>query len=72
MSIVSLEREVGDLRGTVDALERAVYVMQDDVRAIRSAVDQAAGSWKLLLGLAAISSAFGGFATWLVGQLGHR
>jgi hypothetical protein len=69
---MSLELQLGELKGKVDAMESDLSELKADVKAIRSAVDQAKGSWKFLLGLATLSSALGGAVVWVVSHLGGR
>ena len=50
----------------------AVTVTGLPIDAVQSTMDQAKGSWKFLLGGAALAGSFGAAASWLVSHLGSR
>lgn len=51
------ERDFGKLETKVEHLEGMVKSISEDMKAVRSILDQAKGSWKLMVGVATLSSA---------------
>ena len=63
----ALNREVGELRVRLSAVEDEMRILRSDVREIRDALVSIRGGWKILASLIAASAALGG----LLGSLAH-
>jgi hypothetical protein len=63
----ALNREVGELRVRLSAVEDEMRILRSDVREIRDALVSIRGGWKILASIIAASAAFGG----LLGSLAH-
>lgn len=61
-----LEVSVGKLEVQVDRLEKDVTEIKGDIKAIRATLDQAGGSWRMLVIVSSIAAAVGGFVTKMV------
>lgn len=79
----SIEYQLGVLHGRLDAFEKAALErearrdaefkeMQDDVKAIRTAVDQAKGGGRMLLWMIGASGTAGAFFGWFVTHIWPR
>ena len=62
-----LNREVGELRVRLLAVEDEMRILRSDVREIRDALVSIRGGWKILASVLAASAALGG----LLGSLAH-
>lgn len=51
-------RDFGRLETEVKQLQGKVAEIYDDMKAVRSTLDAAGGSWRMLVGVATVSSAF--------------
>lgn len=51
-------RDFGRLEAEVKQLQGKVAEIYDDMKAVRSTLDAAGGSWRMLVGVATVSSAF--------------
>jgi hypothetical protein len=58
----SLNREVGELRVRLAAVDDEMRILRSDVREIRDALVSMKGGWKILASLVALSAALGGLA----------
>lgn len=58
------ERAFGQLEAKVDLMEKDVRELKDDVKAIRSMLDSAQGSWKTLLAVSGVVSFISSLITW--------
>jgi hypothetical protein len=58
----SLNREVGELRVRLAAVDDELRILRSDVREIRDALVSMKGGWKILASLVALSAALGGLA----------
>jgi hypothetical protein len=58
----SLNREVGELRVRLAAVDDEMRILRSDVREIRDALLSMKGGWKILASLVALSAALGGLA----------
>jgi hypothetical protein len=63
----ALNREVGELRVRVSAVEDELRILRSDIREIRDALVAIRGGWKILASVIAASAALGG----LLGSLAH-
>ena len=63
----ALNREVGELRVRLSAVEDEMRILRSDVREIRDALVSIRGGWKILASVIAASAALGG----LLGSLAH-
>ena len=63
----ALNREVGELRVRVTAVEDEMRILRSDIREIRDALVAIRGGWKILASIIAASAALGG----LLGSLAH-
>ena len=63
----ALNREVGELRVRVSAVEDEMRILRSDIREIRDALVAIRGGWKILASVIAASAALGG----LLGSLAH-
>ena len=63
----ALNREVGELRVRVSAVEDEMRILRSDIREIRDALVAIRGGWKILTSVIAASAALGG----LLGSLAH-
>jgi hypothetical protein len=63
----ALNREVGELRVRLSAVEDEMRILRSDVREIRDALVSIRGGWKILASIIAASAALGG----LLGSLAH-
>jgi tetrahydromethanopterin S-methyltransferase subunit B len=61
-----LDVSVGRLEVQVERLEGDVSEMKGDIKAIRTTLDNASGSWKMLVIVAGFAAAVGGFVTKVV------
>ncbi len=59
---MSNEREMGELVARVQALEDDMKEFGQDVKAIRSILDQAKGGWRMMITVAGLSGAVGAMA----------
>ena len=59
-------RELGEHSARLRSLETAVSEMRDDVKAIRSTLDQAKGGWRTLLMICGAAGAVGASLVWLM------
>jgi hypothetical protein len=50
-------RDFGRLEAEVISLQKQVTAMAEDMRAVRSLLDQASGSWRVIVAVAGITSA---------------
>jgi hypothetical protein len=64
---LSLNREVGELRVRMAAVEDEMRILRSDVRDIRDTLLSLRGGWRILASVIAASAAFGG----LIGSLGN-
>lgn len=64
---MALNREVGELRVRLSAVEDEMRILRSDVREIRDALVSIRGGWKILASVIAASAALGG----LLGSLAH-
>jgi hypothetical protein len=61
-SCSSLNREVGELRVGLAAVDEEMRILRSDVREIRDALLSIRSGWKILASLVALSAALGGIA----------
>lgn len=61
-----IEVSVGKLEVQVNRLETDVAEIKGDIKAIRATLDQAGGSWRMLVIVSSIAAAVGGFVTKMV------
>lgn len=61
-----VEVSVAKLEVQVDRLETDVSEIKGDIKAIRATLDQAGGSWRMLVIVSSIAAAVGGFVTKMV------
>lgn len=59
-------RDFGRLEAEVKQLQGKVAEIYDDMKAVRSTLDAAGGSWRMLVGVATVSSAFTALMTKLL------
>lgn len=65
-----LGREFGQLEAKVEELEKKVDQMQETLEGISRTLSEAAGGWKMLLGVGAVAGAIGAAGTKLLTLLG--
>lgn len=53
----------------VEVLEQTVREMHNDLRHIRSTLDQAKGGWRVMLIFAGVAASIGSIAGWLISHL---
>ena len=63
----ALNREVGELRVRLSAVEDEMRILRSDLREIRDALVSIRGGWKILASVIAASAALGS----LLGSLAH-
>jgi hypothetical protein len=68
----SLNREVGELRVRLEAVDDEMRILRSDVREIRDALVSVKGGWKILASLIALSAALGGLAGGLADLIAAR
>lgn len=62
---MSDERTLGEHGARLDAIERDLQEIQQDIRYIREALAQAQGGWKFLMAFGGFIAAVSGGVTWL-------
>lgn len=50
----------------IEMIEPDLKEMRDDIKAIRSTLDQAKGGWKTLMAVSGLASAIGGTVGWMI------
>jgi hypothetical protein len=65
----SLNREVGELRVRIEAVEDEMRILRADVREIRDALVSVKGGWRLLACLVSLSATLGGLLARLLDEL---
>jgi hypothetical protein len=68
----SLNREVGETRVRLAAVDDEMRILRSDVREIRDALVSVKGGWKILASLVALSAALGGLAGGLADLIAAR
>lgn len=63
MAISNLERDIGALQADVRNLVKCHAAMQDDIKAMRSSMDQMKGGKAALFGLLSLAGGIGALAT---------
>ena len=64
------ERLLGEYGAKIEELQRAVVVMEVDIKIILATLSEVRGGWKTLVQLGVISGAIGAFLGWLAHYLG--
>jgi hypothetical protein len=65
----SLNREVGELRVRLEAVEDEMRILRTDVREIRDALVSVKGGWRVLACLVSLSATLGGLLARLLDEL---
>jgi hypothetical protein len=61
--MVTLERDIGEMRARIGALESEMQLIRRDVREIRDALVTVRGGWRALMLIVAISASLGALAS---------
>ena len=67
-SPVSCLTKMGFLEGQFKGVVEDVAQLKEDMRAVRTTLDEAHGSWKMLLFLGSVSAAIGSIVTFFLGK----
>jgi len=60
---MTIEQELGELKGRVDAMDDYLRSIATDVRALRDAAISVKGGWKMIAVMASVSAALGALAS---------
>ena len=61
--ILAINEDIGSLKARVDALDREMREMRDDIKSILAILNQTKGSWKTLVLIGGLSGAIGAFVS---------
>lgn len=67
-----INRTLGAHDADIAHLQRTVESLADDVRAIRSTIDESRGGWKAIIIIGGIASTVGGIIGWIISHLSSK
>lgn len=64
-----INRTLGAHEADIAHLQKTVDSLAEDVRAIRSTIDESRGGWKAIMLIGGISSTLGGLVVWIITRI---